>query len=73
MGLVCASAGNHAQGFALSCSYLNKIGGGLLQEQLMYLSCLKRGAPAMKKSIEQINKNDNFVGCERGLVENLLI
>ena len=22
-GLVCASAGNHAQGFALSCSYLN--------------------------------------------------
>jgi len=25
-GLVCASAGNHAQGFALSCSYLNKRG-----------------------------------------------
>tara|TARA_B100000989_G_scaffold16293_1_gene10829 strand:+ start:229 stop:549 length:321 start_codon:yes stop_codon:yes gene_type:complete len=23
-GLVCASAGNHAQGFALSCSHLNK-------------------------------------------------
>ena len=25
-GLVCASAGNHAQGFALSCSHLNKKG-----------------------------------------------
>ena len=25
-GLVCASAGNHAQGFALSCNYLNKRG-----------------------------------------------
>jgi len=25
-GLVCASAGNHAQGFALSCSHLNKRG-----------------------------------------------
>jgi len=66
-GIVCASAGNHAQGFALSCKLL-EIEGNVF----MPINATKQKIRQVKKFGGNISKTAKFVGMERSALHRKL-